>query len=370
MNKIVFIVFYCFMLLTLNACSKTENVKKEAEKMEISKDYINVENAKEIYFAGGCFWGIEKLFHSIDGVLNAESGYANGKEEIIPDYKRVLKGDTGYRETVKVLYDPSKVSLEQLLGAFFYVIDPTIEKRQGNDIGDQYQTGIYFVDEDSKNIVEKFVEEEKKKYKKFVVEIEPLSKFFLAEDYHQDYLYKNPNGYCHIVPKTFDEINDIIKNIPKLDVPNLNKYVKPSDKELKNKLTDLQYNVTQKGATEYAFTGEYWDFYEKGIYVDIATGEPLFSSLDKYESSCGWPSFSAPIDKNNIIFKEDKSFGMDRTEVKSKSGDSHLGHIFYNEPESPNGVRYCINSASLEFIPYDKMEERGYGHLLHIFDKN
>ena len=328
------------------------------------KSNKNIENGKEIYFAGGCFWGIEKLFQSIDGVLDAESGYANGKEDIIPNYEKVLVGDTGYRETVKVVYNEEEVSLEQLLKAFFYVIDPTVEKRQGNDIGDQYQTGIYFVDENSKEIVTKFVEEEKQKHDKFVVEIEPLSRFFTAEEYHQDYLYKNPNGYCHIVPKTFDEINDVIKNVPKLS-----KYNKPSDKELKNNLTELQYNVTQNGATEHAFTGEYWDFFEKGIYVDITTGEPLFSSLDKYNSSCGWPSFSAPISDENIIFKEDKSYGMDRTEVKSKRGDAHLGHIFYNEPESPNGIRYCINSASLKFIPYNEMEEKGYGEWKKIFEE-
>ena len=328
------------------------------------KSNKNIENGKEIYFAGGCFWGIEKLFQSIDGVLDAESGYANGKEDIIPNYERVLVGDTGYRETVKVVYNEEEVSLEQLLKAFFYVIDPTVEKRQGNDIGDQYQTGIYFVDENSKEKVTKFVEEEKQKHDKFVVEIEPLSRFFTAEEYHQDYLYKNPNGYCHIVPKTFDEINDVIKNVPKLS-----KYNKPSDKELKNNLTELQYNVTQNGATEHAFTGEYWDFFEKGIYVDITTREPLFSSLDKYNSSCGWPSFSAPISDENIIFKEDKSYGMDRTEVKSKTGDAHLGHIFYNEPESPNGIRYCINSASLKFIPYNEMEEKGYGEWKKIFEE-
>nr|WP_317358063.1 peptide-methionine (R)-S-oxide reductase MsrB [uncultured Tyzzerella sp.] len=363
MKKIGFFIFSYFILLILTGCTKSENNQKEVKKMDMPQSYVNVENAKEIYFAGGCFWGIEKLFESIDGVLTAESGYANGKEEIIPDYEIVLRGDTGYRETVKVVYDPSKVTLEQLLTAFFYVIDPTVEKRQGNDIGDQYQTGVYFVDDESKSIVEKFVNEEKKKYKKFVVEIEPLSRFFLAEEYHQDYLYKNPNGYCHIVPKTFDEINDIIK-----DVPKSNNYVKPSDKELKNNLTDIQYNVTQNAGTERAFTGEYWDFFEKGIYVDITTGEPLFSSLDKYESSCGWPSFTAPISEENVTFKEDKSFGMDRTEVKSNSGDAHLGHVFYDDPESPNGVRYCINSASLKFIPYDEMEEKGYGHLLYIFE--
>ena len=363
MKKIIGFIISCILLISLNACNNVEDINKEVENINMPKSYVVDENTKEIYFAGGCFWGIEKLFQSIDGVLDAQSGYANGKEDIIPDYKKVLGGDTGYRETVKVIYDESKVSLEQLLTAFFYVIDPTVEKRQGNDVGDQYQTGIYFLDENSEEIITQFVEKEKEKYEKFVVEIEPLSKFYLAEEYHQDYLYKNPNGYCHIVPKTFDEINDVIK-----DVPNLSKYAKPSDEYLKNNLTDLQYNVTQNGDTERAFTGEYWDFFEKGIYVDIATGEPLFSSLDKYESSCGWPSFSAPIDENNILFKEDKSFGMDRTEVKSKSGDSHLGHVFYNEPESPNGIRYCINSASLKFIPYDEMEEQGYGDLLYIFE--
>lgn len=331
--------------------------------MGISQDCVNDGNIKEIYFAGGCFWGIEKLFQSIDGVLNAESGYANGKKDIVPNYEIVLRGDTGYRETVKVLYNEDKVSLEQLLIAFFYVIDPTVEKRQGNDIGDQYQTGIYFVDKNSEEIIIRFVEEEKRKYNKFVVEVNPLSRFFLAEEYHQDYLYKNPNGYCHIKPKTFEEINEVIKNIP-----NLLKYVKPSDEHLKNKLTDLQYNITQNAHTEKPFTGEYWNFFEKGIYVDITTGEPLFSSLDKYESGCGWPSFTAPISEKNVIFKEDKSYGMDRTEVKSKSGDAHLGHIFYGDFESPNGTRYCINSASLKFIPYDEMEEKGYGEWLYIFE--
>ena len=363
MNKLIIFIICCFSLLSLIALNTKVDVNKEVNAMDMPKDYIKDENTKEIYFAGGCFWGIEKLFESIDGVLDAESGYANGREDIVPSYKRVLVGDTGYRETVKVTYDESKVTLEQLLKAFFYVIDPTVEKKQGNDIGDQYQTGIYFVDDDSKDIILNFVEKEKEKYKKFVVETNPLSRFFLAEEYHQDYLTKNPNGYCHIVPKTFDEINDIIK-----EVPQLSKYNKPSDEDLKNKLTKLQFNVTQNAGTERPYTGEYWDFFEKGIYVDITTGEPLFSSLDKYESSCGWPSFSAPIDNKNLTLKEDKSHGMDRIEVKSKSGDAHLGHVFYGEQESPNGVRYCINSASLEFIPYDKMKEKGYEDLMYIFE--
>ena len=329
--------------------------------MVLKQTYILPERAQEIYFAGGCFWGMEKLYQSISGVLYVERGYANGKKDIVPDYNSVVFGDTGYRETVRVVYEPWQVSLEQLLTAFFYVIDPTVEKQQGNDTGDQYQTGIYYPDEDSGRIVKAFEEKEKKKHHKFAVEIEPLTSYFTAEEYHQDYLIKNPGGYCHIAQSAFEKINEVIGTKPI-------GYAKPGAQTLRDKLTDLQYNVTQKGDTERAFTGEYWDFYEKGIYVDIVTGEPLFSSLDKYKSSCGWPSFFAPISYKSVIFKEDSSHGMNRTEVKSRSGDSHLGHIFYGEPESPNGVRYCINSASLEFIPYDHMEERGYGEWIKLFN--
>ena len=165
---------------------------------------------KEIYFAGGCFWGTEKLFQSIHGVLDAESGYANGRQEILPTYPRVCQGDTGYRETVKVRYDCTQVSLEQLLKAYFYVIDPTVEKRQGNDIGDQYQTGIYYSDEASGQVVASYAAEERKKYDKFAVEIAPLAVFHTAEDYHQDYLDKNPDGYCHVPRRIFSQINEVI----------------------------------------------------------------------------------------------------------------------------------------------------------------
>lgn len=326
---------------------------------------------KTIYFAGGCFWGIEKLFESINGVTDAESGYANGKSDITPTYEKVVRGGTEFKETVKVEYDPSQVRLEQLLTAFFYVIDPTIKNRQGNDIGTQYQTGIYYTDEQSKNIVEQFVELEKKKHKVFAVEAEPLKNFYTAEEYHQNYLDKNPQGYCHIVPNVFKEINEIIKNSPDFSQKETKAqaYRKQSREKLQKKLTPLQFEVTQNAATERAFTGEYWNFYGKGIYVDITTGEPLFSSMDKFKSSCGWPSFQAPINKNSVEYKKDTSFGMVRTEVKSKIGDSHLGHVFEGEPESPNGVRYCINSASLKFIPYEEMEKQGYGDLLYLFDE-
>lgn len=320
-----------------------------------------------VYFAGGCFWGIEKLYESIDGVLDAESGYANGNQEIVPDYQKVVRGDTGYKETVKVTYDPAKVSLEQLLTAFFYVIDPTVKNRQAYDIGTQYQTGIYFTDKHSEDIIRRFTEKEKTKYAEFAVETEPLKNFYTAEEYHQNYLNKNPQGYCHILPDTFKNINEIIRT--QNNTQKKATFSKPSQAELKAALSPLQYEVTQNAATERAFSGEYWDFYEKGIYVDITTGEPLFSSLDKFKSSCGWPSFQAPINKNAIQYNKDTSYGMIRTEVKSKNSDAHLGHVFEGEPESPNGIRYCINSAALKFIPYEKMKEEGYADWLWIFEK-
>ena len=318
---------------------------------------------KEIYFAAGCFWGTERLFQCIEGVTDTECGYANGNREISPDYKRVCKGDTGYRETVRVRYNPKRVSLTQLLTAYFYVVDPTTEKKQGPDVGDQYQTGIYYTNDEDADVIHKFAEKEKLKYTRFVVEVVPLNIFVPAEEYHQDYLNKNPDGYCHIPLITFEEINDIVQAAGRTK-----EYRKPSMKELQNRLTDIQYQVTQNSATERAFTGKYWDYDEKGIYVDITTGQPLFSSVDKFSCSCGWPAFGAPIRKENVRFIEDHSFNMKRIEVRSQAGDAHLGHVFYGEASTPDGVRFCINSAALRFIPYEKMEKEGYGEWMYIFE--
>ena len=314
-----------------------------------------------IYLAGGCFWGLEKLMQSIPGVTDAVSGYANGTGEEDANYQTVVKGQTGFRETVKVTYDPEQVSLDALLLAYFYVIDPTVENRQGNDVGSQYQTGVYYEDDASREIVERVAALERRRREKFVVEIGPLVNFFPAEEYHQDYLDKNPNGYCHI-PRAEIKLFSRLRIDP-------GDYQKPAAEAIRDKLTDEQYRVTQENATESPFQNEFWNQFEKGIYVDVVTGEPLFSSTDKFESSCGWPAFSKPIEEPAVVELPDDSHGMHRTEVRSRTGDSHLGHVFTGDRESPNGVRYCINSAALRFIPYARLEAEDYGYLLSIFEE-
>jgi len=298
---------------------------------------------------------------SIPGVVDAVSGYANGTCEADAAYETVCSGKTGFRETVRVVYDPEAVSLDQLLFAYFAVVDPTVRNRQGHDIGTQYQAGIYYADDVAKLAVERVAAIERRRSKRFFVEIGPLKNFFPAEEYHQDYLDKNPGGYCHI---PFSEIERIKKTI--VDAGN---YARPSDEKIEEKLTPEQLAVTQHAATERPFQNEFFEHHDKGLYVDVVTGEPLFTSEDKYASACGWPAFAKPVEDGVIIERDDLTHGMVRTEVRSRAGDSHLGHVFEGDPESPSGVRYCINSAALRFIPYDKLDDEGYGYLKSKFKK-
>lgn len=340
---------------TTKTASKTT---KEDDRMTIAfvdGTYKSEKGTGVIYLAGGCFWGLEKMMQTIPGVVRTTSGYANGDPSISPTYREVCGGRTGYRETVRVEYRDDKISLDAILFAFFGAIDPTVRNRQGNDIGSQYQSGIYFADENSAKIVEHVVKVEKMRHKNFAVEIKPLESFYDAEEYHQNYLDKNPGGYCHITPAE-------MKIVEKMTVDPA-KYRRPSDEEIKKRLSKDQYHVAVDSGTEPSFRNEFWDHKEKGIYVDVMTGEPLFSSKDKFESPCGWPAFSKPIDPNTIIYLSDNSFGMRRTEVRSRAGNSHLGHVFQGDPHSPNGTRFCINSLSLRFIPLGEMNKEGYGYL-------
>ena len=323
---------------------------------------MNAKNVKEVYFAGGCFWGTEHFFQQIRGVVGTEVGYANGNKKN-PTYEEVVSHTTGFAEAVKVKYDPEQVDLKLLIDLYFKTIDPTSLNKQGNDRGDQYRTGIYSTDKETEAVIKEEVQKLAKNYNKpLVVETIPLKNFYSAENYHQDYLDKNPGGYCHIEPGLFEMARNA-NPLPKA------KYQKQDKEVLKKKLTAEQYAVTQENATERPHTNEYDKEFREGIYVDITTGEPLFISTDKFESGCGWPSFSKPISKNVIDEKTDNSVGMARTEVRSKTGDAHLGHVFDDGPKDKGGLRYCINSASLKFVPKAEMKEKGYGDYISLLNK-
>lgn len=336
--------------------------------MQDEKYTLDVKTGNQkIVVAGGCFWGTERYIEQLPGVERTFVAYANGKSQS-PSYEEVCTGQTGHAEAVFVEYNPEIIDLHHLLTYFFKTMNPTSLNRQGNDVGSQYRSGIYYFNEGDRPVIEAFIQGEEKNYSQPIqTEVLALSNLYPAEEYHQKYLVKNPNGYCHVRFDSLPKQGAVLKGAMPSKQGELWNYQPAGDDQLR-KLPALSYEVTQNKATERPFTSPYDQEFGEGIYVDITSGQPLFSSRDKFDAGCGWPSFSRPIEEALIAEELDTSHNRIRTEVLSDLSGAHLGHVFTDGPKDMGGLRYCINGAALRFVPKANMEKEGYGYLLTLFD--
>ncbi len=359
-------VFLCCVGVSF---SKTLQNSADKAKMEMGR------GIKTAVFAGGCFWCLEAVFDELPGVVEAVSGYTGGHVPN-PTYKQVCSGKTGHYESVRIRYNPRKIAYERLLEVFWRNIDPTDPGGQFYDRGRQYRTAIFYLNES-----QKFLAVESKKRleaagifkKEIATAVLPAKEFYPAEDYHQNYYktcplrfesYHRGSGRVSYKEKVWSK-HPRFRLFPERQRYWLG-YEKPLRKVLKKRLTALQFKVTQENGTEFPFKNAYWNNHREGIYVDVVSGEPLFSSRDKFDSGTGWPSFTKPLEAANIVEKSDDSYGMHRIEVRSRHAGSHLGHLFHDGPP-PTGERYCINSAALFFIPKERLVAEGYGAYRSLF---